>query len=97
MKIFAYDGAWHLNHIVLVGVGGTGSALARLVARMLWQRQEAGQTVPTLILIDPDHVEIKNVIRQGYKLRGIYLRYLSYLRRYGEGTICITLNGSGFP
>lgn len=83
MKIFAYDGAWHLDHIVLVGVGGTGSALARLVARMLWQRQEAGQTVPTLILIDPDHVEIKNIIRQGFapaevgafKSQAIALRY----------------------
>lgn len=83
MKIFAYDGAWHLDHIVLVGVGGTGSALARLVARMLWQRKEAGQTVPTLILIDPDHVELKNVIRQGFapaevgafKSQAIALRY----------------------
>lgn len=83
MNLFAYDGAWRLDHIVLIGVGGTGSALARLVARMLWQRQAAGQTVPTLILIDPDHVELKNVIRQGFapadvgafKSQAIALRY----------------------
>lgn len=83
MKVFAYDGIWHLDHIVLVGVGGTGSALARLVARMLWQRKEAGQIVPTLLLVDPDIVEMKNVIRQGFapaevgafKSQAIALRY----------------------
>lgn len=83
MKVFAYEGAWHLDHIVIVGVGGTGSALARLTARMLWQRKEAGQSVPTLHLVDPDRVEMKNVIRQGfapadvgaYKSQVIALRY----------------------
>jgi PRTRC genetic system ThiF family protein len=66
MKVFAFDGIWQLDHIVIVGVGGTGSALARLVARMLWQRGAMGQSVPTLHLIDPDVVEMKNVIRQGF-------------------------------
>jgi len=83
MKVFAYEGAWHLDHIVIVGIGGTGSALARLTARMLWQRKEAGQSVPTLILIDPDTVERHNIIRQGfapseistYKSQAIALRY----------------------
>jgi PRTRC genetic system ThiF family protein len=83
MKVFAYEGAWHLDHIVIVGVGGTGSALARLTARMLWQRKEAGQTVPSLILIDPDTVEARNVNRQAFsvaeigsfKSQSIALRY----------------------
>ncbi|KAB2902728.1 MAG: hypothetical protein F9K27_15965 [Anaerolineae bacterium] len=97
MKLYAYDGAWQIDHLLIVGVGGTGSSLAHITARILWQSGQMGQSVPLLHLVDPDVVEEKNVGRQGYKLRGIYLRYLSYLRRYGEGTICITLNGSGFP
>ena len=83
MKVFAYEGAWQIDHIVIVGVGGTGSALARLTARMLWQRGQMGQSVPELYLIDPDVVELKNVIRQSFavgdvdspKARAIALRY----------------------
>jgi len=83
MKVFAYEGAWQIDHIVIVGTGGTGSALARLVARMLWHRSQLGQSVPTLILVDPDVVELKNVIRQGFapsdvgafKSQAIALRY----------------------
>ncbi len=65
MKTYVYEGAWQIDQLVIVGTGGTGSALARIAARLLWQRQQLGQTVPTLHLIDPDVVEAKNVGRQG--------------------------------
>jgi molybdopterin/thiamine biosynthesis adenylyltransferase len=50
---------------------------------MLWQRGQMGQSVPILHLIDPDVVELKNVIRQSFavgdvdspKARAIALRY----------------------
>lgn len=66
MKRYAYDGAWQIDHLLMVGVGGTGSALAQIVARILWQRQQLGQSVPLLHLVDPDIVEEKNVGRQHF-------------------------------
>ena len=66
MNVYAYEGAWQIDHIVIVGVGGTGSALARIVARILWQRGQMGQSVPVLHLIDPDVVEEKNLMRQAF-------------------------------
>lgn len=65
MKLYAYEGAWHIERLVVVGAGGTGSAVARIAARILWQRQQMGQTVPLLHLVDGDIVEEKNVGRQG--------------------------------
>ncbi|MBZ0306314.1 MAG: ThiF family adenylyltransferase [Anaerolineae bacterium] len=65
MKLYAYEGAWQIDRILIVGAGGTGSALARITARILWQRVQLGQTVPLLHLVDPDQVEEKNVGRQG--------------------------------
>src|SRR5687768_1264588 len=65
MKLYCYDGAWQMDRILIVGTGGTGSALARITARILWQRVQLGQTVPLLHLVDPDVVEEKNVGRQG--------------------------------
>ncbi|MBN1121797.1 MAG: ThiF family adenylyltransferase [Anaerolineae bacterium] len=53
-----------INHVVLVGVGGTGSALARSVARIIYDMSQRGMHTPRFTLIDPDHVEEKNVGRQ---------------------------------
>ncbi|GIK64318.1 MAG: hypothetical protein BroJett018_21120 [Chloroflexota bacterium] len=66
MKLYAYDGAWQIDHLLIVGVGGTGSALAQMVARILWQRQQMGQSVPLLHLVDADVVEEKNIGRQHF-------------------------------
>lgn len=59
----------HLNghdlSITVVGLGGTGSILARHVARMIWDmRQRRLQTPKSIHFVDPDVVEMKNVGRQ---------------------------------
>lgn len=53
-----------INHVVVVGVGGTGSALVRTVARILYDMNRRGLFTPRMTLIDPDTVEEKNVGRQ---------------------------------
>lgn len=54
----------HINRVVLVGVGGTGSHLARNLARMCYDLIARGLQSPQLVFIDPDRVEQKNVGRQ---------------------------------
>ena len=53
-----------INHVVVVGVGGTGSALARSIARIIYDMNRRNLHVPRFTLIDPDIVEEKNVGRQ---------------------------------
>lgn len=53
-----------INHVVVVGVGGTGSALARSIARIIYDMNRRGLFTPRFTLIDPDVVEEKNVGRQ---------------------------------
>lgn len=59
-----FDPHIHLQRIVMVGIGGTGSHLARLLARLLADRQAKRLHVPSFHLIDPDRVEAKNIGRQ---------------------------------
>ena len=59
-----FDPHLQISQIVLVGCGGTGSEVARSVARMLYDMQQSRQQTPKLLLIDPDIVEMKNVGRQ---------------------------------
>jgi len=51
--------------VMLVGVGGTGSALAPSLARLAYQLRGKGVTVKQLF-VDPDTVETKNVGRQQF-------------------------------
>jgi PRTRC genetic system ThiF family protein len=51
--------------ILLVGLGGTGSFLARHVACMVWMLRDAGKDT-TLSFIDPDIVEAGNIPRQNF-------------------------------
>lgn len=51
--------------VVLVGVGGTGSALAPALARLAYQLRSQGMTLK-LLFVDPDTVETKNVGRQQF-------------------------------
>jgi len=51
---------------VLVGVGGTGGHLARLLARLLVHLRTHSLPVPSLCLIDPDRVEAHNIGRQAF-------------------------------
>lgn len=59
-----FDPNTHIQSIVIVGCGGTGAQVARIVARILYDMRRARLHTPNLLLIDPDHVEEKNVGRQ---------------------------------
>jgi len=70
---YVYDPPYRFDQIVVVGLGGTGSQVARCIARLMVQRQQKNQHVPQVLFVDPDSVEPHNVGRQLYKLRGIGL------------------------
>ena len=58
--------------LVIVGLGGTGSALARHVARMVYDMRERGLHLPRSIkFIDPDVVEPKNCGRQMFTVANV--------------------------
>jgi PRTRC genetic system ThiF family protein len=59
-----FDPNTHIQSIVIVGCGGTGAQVARIVARLLYDMRRARLHTPKLVLIDPDVVEEKNVGRQ---------------------------------
>jgi PRTRC genetic system ThiF family protein len=53
-----------VNHVVVAGLGGTGSQLARSVARIIYDMQRRGLHTPRILFVDPDVVEPENVGRQ---------------------------------
>lgn len=59
-----FDPNTHIQTVVIVGCGGTGAQVARIVARLLYDMRRARLHTPNLLLIDPDYVEEKNVGRQ---------------------------------
>jgi PRTRC genetic system ThiF family protein len=59
-----FDPNTHIERVVIVGCGGTGAQIARIVARILYDMRRARLHTPDLLLIDPDIVEEKNVGRQ---------------------------------
>lgn len=61
-----FDPDMHINYIVIVGLGGTGSQIARSVARIIYDMRQARMHTPQLALFDPDLIEAKNVGRQLY-------------------------------
>jgi PRTRC genetic system ThiF family protein len=52
------------TRLILVGVGGTGGYVLQQVARLLYALKEQGQRIPSVLLIDGDVVEEKNLLRQ---------------------------------
>jgi len=66
-----YDPFMRFDHITIVGLGGTGSHVARNVARLLYHRKMKGQSVPNVLFVDPDHVESKNIGRQMFSAGSI--------------------------
>ena len=65
----AYTFSPHFNGnpstIAVVGCGGTGAQTARLIARMIFDMKRRNmQSIPNLVLIDPDIIEPKNIGRQ---------------------------------
>ncbi|MAS35377.1 MAG: hypothetical protein CL610_15310 [Anaerolineaceae bacterium] len=59
-----FDPNIHLKTVTIVGVGGTGAQVARIVGRIAYDMQRARRHAPQIVLIDPDMVEEKNVGRQ---------------------------------
>lgn len=59
-----FDPNTHIQSVVIVGCGGTGAQVARIVGRIVYDVRRARLHTPKLILIDPDVVEEKNVGRQ---------------------------------
>ena len=49
MKIYTFDPFLHPKELVLVGCGGTGSQLARAVARLVYSMKAAGQSANLVI------------------------------------------------
>lgn len=62
MNIF--DPFLHIQSVTVVGLGGTGSQVARSVARIVYDMRRARLHTPTVCFIDPDVVEATNVGRQ---------------------------------
>jgi PRTRC genetic system ThiF family protein len=59
-----FDPNTHIQSVVIVGCGGTGAQVARIVARIVYDMRRARLHTPRITLIDPDVVEEKNVGRQ---------------------------------
>lgn len=61
-----FDPNLYLKTVTIVGLGGTGSQIARSAARILYDMKVRRMHTPQLVLIDGDTVEMKNVGRQLY-------------------------------
>lgn len=62
--MLSYDPSYNIQDIVLVGCGGTGSQVARTLARIVRMMADSGKSTPKLRFVDPDIIETKNVGRQ---------------------------------
>lgn len=59
-----FDPNVHIKTVTIVGVGGTGAQVARIVGRIAYDMQRSRLHTPQIVLIDPDTIEEKNVGRQ---------------------------------
>lgn len=59
-----FDFHQQISEVVLVGIGGTGSQVARTLCRIVYALRRRGHHAPTLKFVDPELVEAKNVGRQ---------------------------------
>lgn len=69
--MLTFDPHMHIRRIAVVGLGGTGSQIARSLARMVYDMRSRGLDTPHLTFIDPDVVEVKNVGRQMFTLADV--------------------------
>jgi PRTRC genetic system ThiF family protein len=59
-----FDPNVHIRTITIVGLGGTGAQVARIVGRIAYDLQRQRLHTPQIVLIDPDRVEESNIGRQ---------------------------------
>lgn len=59
-----FDPNVYIQTVTVVGVGGTGAQVARILGRMVYDMQRGNRHVPKIVLIDPDCIDEKNVGRQ---------------------------------
>jgi len=59
-----FDFHQQISEVVLVGLGGTGSQVARTLCRIVFDLRRRGHHTPSIKFVDPDCVEPKNVGRQ---------------------------------
>jgi len=59
-----FDPHTYIKTITVVGVGGTGSSAARIIARILYDMERRRKHTPQMIFVDHDVVEEKNIGRQ---------------------------------
>lgn len=59
-----FDPNTYIKTVTIVGCGGTGAQVARIVGRIVYDMQRSRKHAPQIVLIDPDTVEEKNVGRQ---------------------------------
>lgn len=59
-----FDPNLYIKSVTIVGIGGTGAQVARIVGRIVYDMQRSRKHTPQIVLIDPDVVEEKNVGRQ---------------------------------
>ncbi len=62
--MITFEPRFAINRLVIVGLGGTGSALARSVARIAFDMRRSNLFTPSIFFCDPDNVEDSNVGRQ---------------------------------
>ena len=55
-----------IQSVTLVGLGGSGSQLARSLCRVVYDLKLRQKHVPLLRFVDPDRVEAKNLGRQAF-------------------------------
>lgn len=59
-----FDPHVRISKIILVGLGGTGAQIARILARTTYNMRQNHLHTPDILFIDPDCVEPKNIGRQ---------------------------------
>lgn len=59
-----FDPNTHIKTVTVVGVGGTGAQVARILGRADHDMQRNRRHTSQIVLIDPDTVEEKNIGRQ---------------------------------
>jgi PRTRC genetic system ThiF family protein len=66
-----FDHAQMIQSVTLVGLGGTGSQLARSLCRVIYDLKQRRKHVPVIRFVDPDRIEPKNLGRQAFSVGDI--------------------------